>query len=51
LTALSERYGAEFRSEWFGPVFDLPPGYVGGWVGGPARRLYVGCDPGGRISS
>lgn len=29
------------------PTFDLPGGYVAGWVG----SLYVGCDPEGRISS
>lgn len=29
------------------PAFDLPDGYVAGWVG----PIYVGCDPEGRISS
>jgi hypothetical protein len=52
LRRLSENYGVKFRAEWFTPAYDLPPGYVAGWIGGPeVRRLYVGVDQDGRISS
>lgn len=53
LRALCGRYGEEFHFGDYTPQFDLPPGYVAGWVGGPngSRRLYVGCDPEGRVSS
>jgi hypothetical protein len=48
LEALAKRYGVPFDRARFeyGP-FDLPPGYVAGWVG----PIYVGCSPEGRISS
>lgn len=48
LLALSERYGVPF-DPWSFAVspFDLPPGYVAGWVG----PLYVGCSPDGAVSS
>lgn len=36
-----------YVSDQYGPAFDLPDGYVAGWVG----SIYVGCDPEGRISS
>lgn len=52
LRALSERYHVPFRAEDFHPAFDLPEGWVAGWIGGPEeRRLYVGCSPDGSISS
>lgn len=31
----------------FRPAWDLPAGYVDGWVG----PIYVGCAPDGQISS
>lgn len=51
LQDLSARYKVEFREDQFFPAFDLPKGWVAGWVGGDARKLYVGCSPTGEISS
>ena len=53
LLALCERYGVGYDPAHYRPGgFGLPAGYVAGWVGGPdARKLFVGCDPEGRISS
>ena len=34
LQDICERYGVEFRAGDYQPQFDLPAGYVGGWVGG-----------------
>ena len=47
LRALAARYGVPFSADDFRHPFDLPAGYVAGWVG----PIYVGCDPTGRISS
>ena len=47
LTALAERYNVEINDDNFRPTFDLPAGYVAGWVG----PIYVGVSPEGRISS
>ncbi len=54
LTKLCERYDdVTFNPDDFRPVFDLPKGWVAGWVTDShgVGRLYVGCDPEGRISS
>jgi hypothetical protein len=52
LTALCDRFHTRYRPEDYRPAFDLPKGWVAGWVGGrDARTIYVGCDPDGRISS
>lgn len=54
LVNLCERYGVPFDPSHFttGAAWDLPPGYVAGWVGGPdVQKLYVGCSPEGHISS
>jgi hypothetical protein len=48
LALLHARYGVEFYPADFTPQFDLPPGYVAGWVG---DKIYVGCSPEGDISS
>jgi hypothetical protein len=47
LRELCERYHVPFVASSYRPTFDLPSGYVAGWVG----PIYVGCDPTGRISS
>ena len=47
LRELCERYHVPFSADDFRQPFDLPAGYVAGWVG----PIYVGCDPTGRISS
>jgi hypothetical protein len=51
LSALCGRYKVEFDPDHYAPAFDLPDGYVAGWVGGEERKLYVGCSPEGEISS
>jgi hypothetical protein len=54
LHGLCDRYGVDYSPAHYTPQFDLPPGYVAGWVGGPERpkpTIYVGCDPHGGISS
>lgn len=45
LQKLCERYSVLFDETNYRPQFDLPTGYVAGWVG----PLYVGCGPGGDI--
>jgi hypothetical protein len=47
LARLCKGYKVPFREEDFVPQFDLPPGYVAGWVG----PIFVGCSPEGEISS
>lgn len=47
LQNLCERYGVQFVPSNFRSTFDLPRGYVAGWV----SNLYVGCAPDGSISS
>lgn len=47
LRTLCRGYKVPFQPENYLPVFDLPPGYVAGWVG----PIYVGCSPEGEISS
>jgi hypothetical protein len=49
LSALCHRYNVTFDESNFLPAFDLPPGYVAGWIGND--RIYVGCSPDGDISS
>jgi hypothetical protein len=54
LYALCERYHVPYDPSHYRPTFDLPDGYVAGWVGGPeymARTIYVGCSPEGEIHS
>lgn len=59
---LCERYGVPFFPLHYAPQFDLPEGYLAGWVGGPAHAtadkggnrkptIYVGCSLNGEISS
>ena len=47
LRALCFSYGVEFNAEHYTPQFDLPSGWVAGWVGGEPGTLYVGVDPEG----
>ena len=51
LAGLSKSYNATFNPAWFSPQFDLPDGWVAGWIGGPAQHIYVGCSPEGDINS
>jgi hypothetical protein len=56
LRALCARYNVDYDAGHYKPSFDLPAGYVAGWVGGHAIQatrptIYVGCSPEGAISS
>ena len=51
LVALCIAYGVEFVEDHYWPQFDLPPGYVAGWIGGRPGTLYVGVDEDGVASS
>ena len=56
LTALCSRYNVNYSPDHYHHTFDLPEGYVAGWIGGLAVQethptIYAGCDPEGRISS
>jgi hypothetical protein len=56
LKAICERYRVTFNADDYKPTFDLPAGYVAGWVGGydiqaTHPTIYVGCAPDGAISS
>jgi hypothetical protein len=56
LSAICERYHVEYHPLHYRPSFDLPEGYVAGWVGGVEIQaehptIYVGCSPEGIISS
>ena len=54
IRSLCDRYNVRYMASDYLPQFDLPKGYVGGWVGGPSQRdktIFIGCDPEGRVSS
>jgi len=52
LMHLSDNYNVDFNLDWFRPTFDLPEGYIAGWIGGPEhKKIYVGCSAEGEISS
>jgi hypothetical protein len=52
LTDLHRRYRVKYDPDHFRPAFDLPTGYVAGWVGGLSeKKLYVGVSPEGDVSS
>jgi hypothetical protein len=47
LQAICTRFRVPFDPANYRPAFDLPTGYVAGWVG----PIYLGCSPEGEISS
>ena len=47
LEDLCRRYRYPFDPNNYKPTYDLPKGYVAGWV----KNLYVGVSPKGEISS
>lgn len=52
LVKLCARYSVTFDPLHYAPSFDLPSGWVAGWIGGQDEaRLYVGVDTEGQISS
>ena len=61
LRAKCEAYKVPFRKEDYQPQFDLPAGYVAGWIGGWQEHgfvngeyvptIYVGVSPEGDMSS
>jgi len=49
---ISNRYGVPYEPAAFSPGFDLPDGWVSGWVGGSqCPTIYVGVSPEGDIHS
>lgn len=63
LEALCRRYNVTFNEEDYKPSFDLPTGYVAGWIGGndhgyadggvhvSTTTIYVGVALDGQASS
>ena len=58
LMRLCERYGVAYEEADYLPAFDLPGGYVAGWVGGKLGHqgpngptIYVGVSLDGEVSS
>ena len=52
LRDLCSRYKVEFNEKHYFKPFDLPQGWVAGWVGGnELKKIYVGCSPSGEIHS
>jgi hypothetical protein len=56
LSSLCERFHVPYSPDHYPPTFELPEGYVAGFLGGPAIQdehptIYVGCSPEGMISS
>ena len=56
LSSLCERYNVQYHPEDYQQTFDLPAGWVAGWVGGAAVQqthltIYVGCSPEGEVHS
>ena len=48
LERLCKAYRVLFDPSTFTTRFDLPPGYVAGWIG---DHIYVGVSPEGDVSS
>jgi hypothetical protein len=53
LRKLAQRFSVKLVESDFEPAFDLPTGYVAGWIRNPASGIgiYCGCSPEGEISS
>ena len=51
LRRLCQGYNVQFQVEHYHPQFDLPEGYVAGWVGGAVGTIYVGVSPEGEVAS
>lgn len=58
LRDLCRRYHVNYDAADYGTQFDLPPGYVAGWLGGIAGHqgpngptIYVGVSAAGEVSS
>jgi hypothetical protein len=47
LRLLCERYHVTYDASHYTPAFDLPTGWVNGWVGGQPGTLFVGVSPEG----
>ena len=47
IAAKSRDYGVPYEPTKFAPAFDLPDGWVAGWIG----PIYVGVNPEGHIHS
>ena len=56
LRSICERYYVAYSPDHYHHTFDLPDGFVAGWVGGydiqkEHPTIFIGCAPDGRISS
>lgn len=51
LTKLCERYNVEFDEGHYYRQFDLPEGYLCGWIGDRITTIFVGVSPEGEIHS
>jgi hypothetical protein len=51
LRRLCDGYKVTFDTADYHPQFDLPTGYVAGWIGGRPGTIYVGVDVVGNASS
>ena len=50
ILALCERFSAPYREDAWSHPFDLPEGWVAGWVGTPgAGGIYAGVSPDGDV--
>lgn len=55
LRKLCGQYSVTYDPAHYRPTFDLPDGWVAGWIGGPSQHgrktIYVGVAPNGEASS
>lgn len=51
LRRLCDSYKVPFDPTHYGPIFDLPEGWVAGWVGDVGTTIYVGVAPNGESHS
>jgi hypothetical protein len=56
LRAACDRYRVAFDARHYAGPFDLPPGWLAGWLGGPEIQpatptIFVGCSPEGGLNS
>lgn len=51
LRGLCAGYDVVYNPDHYRPSFDLPVGWVSGWVGGKPGTIYVGVSPQGEANS
>lgn len=50
LQNICQRYHVAFNEDDYKPAFDLPDGYVAGWVGGREHGFVWRADPSGGLT-